>query len=108
MINDYKSYGWTIRFIRTDREATFEALETAMNGLGIQCEYSGCGLHEWRAERAIRVVKERVRILRLTQVYRLPARLNEASVIDTVITLNMTPNKRSGVRIRNRFYLSCL
>ena len=98
MIHAYKSYGWTVRLIRTDREAAFKALETALNGLGIQCEYSGRGLHERRAERAIRVVKERVRILRLTQVYRLPARLNEALVIDTVMTLNMTPNRRSGVR----------
>ena len=98
MFNAYKSYGWTVRSIRTDREVAFKALESELNGMGIQCMYSGRGLHERRAERSTRVVKERVRILRLTQVYRLPARLNEAAVIDTIVTLNMTPNKRSGVR----------
>ena len=47
-------------------------------------------------ERAIRIIKERVRIMRCTQVYKLPARLNEAAVIDVVTTLNMTPNTRFG------------
>ena len=53
-------------------------------------------MHERRAERVICIIKERVRILRCTQVYKLPARLNEAAVMDVVTTLNMTPNKRSG------------
>ena len=98
MTNAYKSYGWTVRVIRTDREASFRAIESTLNGIGIQCEYTGRGLHERRAERAIRIIKERVRILRCTQVYKLPARLNEAAVMDIVATLNMTPNKRSGVQ----------
>ena len=98
MANAYKSYGWRVRVIRTDREASFRAIEPNLNGLGIQCEYTGRGMHERRAERAIIVIKERVQILRCTQVYKLPARLNEAAVIDIVMTLNMTPNKRSGTR----------
>ena len=98
MVNAYKSYGWTVRVIRTDRESSFRAIESTLNGEGLQCEYTGRGMHERRAERAIRIVKERVRILRCTQVYKLPARLNEAAVMDIVTTLNMTPNKRSGTQ----------
>ena len=84
MVNAYKSYGWTVRVIRTDRKASFRAIESTLNSAGIQCEYTGRGLHERRAERAIRIIKERVRILRCTQVYKLPARLNEAAVLDIV------------------------
>ena len=98
MANAYKSYGWRVRVIRTDQEALIRAIEPNLNGLGIQCKYTGRGMHERRAERAIRVIKKRVRILRCTQVYKLPARLNEAAVIDIVMTLNITPNKRSGTR----------
>ena len=48
MINAYKSYGWTVRVIRTDREASFRAIESNLNGLGVQCEYTGRGMHERR------------------------------------------------------------
>lgn len=53
MVNAYKSYGWTVRVIRTDREVSFRAIESTLNGAGIQCEYTGRGMHEHRAERAI-------------------------------------------------------
>ena len=98
MVNAYKSYGWTVHVIITDREASFRAIESSLNAKGIQYKYTGLGMHERRAERAIRIVKERVQILRYTQVYKLPARLNKAAVMDIVTTLNMTPNKRSGTQ----------
>ena len=60
MVNAYKSYGWTVRVIQTNCEASFRAIESTLNAEGIQCEYTGRGMHERRAERAIRIVKERV------------------------------------------------
>ena len=85
----FVSYGLIVKRYFVPLSLTLTAWLCSVNTLAEIC-------HERRAKRAIRIIKKLVLILRCTQVYKLPVRLNEAAVMDVVTTLTMTPNKRSG------------
>jgi hypothetical protein len=99
----YASLGLEIRKVRCDHEAVFTAVESDLQGIGIEVQFARPGQHAKVAERATRTLKERHRCSILGQRYRMPARLWNLAIADATRCLNQTPNKKCWPHSPNDF-----
>jgi hypothetical protein len=95
MIKLYASRNFKIDTIIMDGEKGLQANQSDINGYGIQVNVTGQGKHASKAERTIRLVKERVRAYLSTLPYILPDVLMIWLVYAVVFSLNNTPRKRN-------------
>ena len=98
IIFKWRSFGHNVKEIHTDRENVFNATEPFLNEIYISLKVSAPEQHNRKAERYIRVVKERIRTITSSLPFQIPYKLTTSIVLDTIKTLNMSPNSRTGVR----------
>lgn len=95
VINAYRSYLKVVRHISCDYESVLRACETSLNGLGVKMSFRIPGEHEKRAERAMRIVRERMRVKRRELPYSLPRKLYDSLAAECIRNINMMPNSKS-------------
>ena len=95
MIKLYASRNFKIDTIIMDGEQGLQSNKLEINGYGIQVNVTGQGKHASKAERTIRLVKERLRAYISTLPYILPDVLMIWLVYAVVFSLNNTPRKRN-------------
>ena len=92
ILNFYKSKRLVVKTIRTDREATLLACETALQALGVTMQRTGTGCHVKQAERAIQSVKSKCRATKAGLGCPLPSSIHQYLVTDVVAAMNDTVN----------------
>jgi hypothetical protein len=95
VINAYRSYMKVVKYISTDAESALTACETSLNGMGVRLVQRIPGEHEKYAERAMRVVRERMRTKLRDLPYTLPRPLFDALASEVIRTMNLMPNSKS-------------
>jgi len=95
VINAYKSYLKVVRYISCDHEGVLKSLESQLNKLGVRLKIRLPYEHEKRAERAMRVVRERIRVKLRELPYKLPKKLFDSLTAECIQNINMIPNYRS-------------
>ena len=95
VINAYRSYLKVVRLISCDYESVLRACETSLNGIGVKMSFRIPGEHEKRAERSMRIVRERMRVKRRELPYTLPRKLYDSLAAECVRNINMMPNSKS-------------
>ena len=95
VINAYKSYLKVVRYISCDHEGVLKSLESQLNKLGVRLKIRLPYEHEKRAERAMRVVRERIRVKLRELPYKLPKKLFDSLAAECIRNINMMPNYRS-------------
>ena len=95
VINAYKSYLKVVRYVSCDHESVLKSLESSLNKLGVRLKLRLPHEHEKRAERAMRVVRERIRVKLRELPYKLPKKLFDSLAAECVRNINMMPNYRS-------------
>ena len=95
MIKMYASRSFKIDTIIMDGEQGLQSNKLEINGYGIQVNVTGKGKHASKAERTIRLVKERIRAYISTLPYILPDVLMIWLVYAVVFSLNNTPSMRN-------------
>jgi len=98
IVYDLHSHGHKVDVIRTDREIVFVSLSHVLSAVGIHMEFTSPDQHEKQAERAIRVIKERIRCILHSLVYTLPRSLYKYLNEFAVNCINLVPNSQSGIR----------
>ena len=98
MINAYKSYNKTVKELRSDSEKCFTSTTSILNSQGVQLKQSPPGHHEHKCERAVKVLRERIRAIVNSLPFKLPPALYPALVMEIITVLNMTANKHTGVK----------
>jgi len=96
IVYDLHSYGHQVDTIRTDREAVFVSLSQILSAVGIHMEFASPDQHEKKAERMIRVIKERIRCILHSLLYTLPRSMYKYLNEFVVSCINMVPNTQSG------------
>jgi hypothetical protein len=84
-----------VRVISVDAESNLAACETYLNGLGVRLAARIPGEHEKYAERATRVVRERMRVKLLELPYTLPRPLHDSLASEVIRNMNLLPNSKS-------------
>ena len=95
VINAYKSYLKVVRYVSCDHESVLKSLEPELNKRGIRMRIRIPYEHEKRAERAMRVVRERIRVKFRELPYKLPKKLFDPLAAECIRNINMMPNYRS-------------
>ena len=98
IIGYYKSYGHTVNEIITDSGANLVASEDKMLKSGIRMVYRTPEKHANKAERAIRVIKERARCILASLKYKLPGFLYGDLVKEAAKCINLVPNIHTKTR----------
>ena len=93
VVSTYHSHRLRVRFIRSDREGAFIAMEPALNQLGVSLQRTATNRHSRRAERFIRTMKNLFRSVLASLPFRLPLAFYGHLLADIVSYLNLTPNK---------------
>lgn len=101
-----RSFGRTIKYVYTDSESTFKALEPFLNDLGIQLIISGPDDHSNRAERGIRTVRERLLATLYSLSFKLPVSFVSDLMEFVTQSLNLCSNSNSGPDISARQLLT--
>ena len=95
ILNAYQSYMKVVKVISVDGESNLKACKGFLNSRGVRLESRIPGEHEKFAERAMRVVRERIRVKLIELPYALPRSLHDSLAAEVVRTMNMLPNSRS-------------
>ena len=95
VINAYKSYLKVVRFISCDHESVLKSLESELNKRGVRMRIRLPYEHEKKAERAMRVVRERMRVKLRELPYKLPKKLYDSLASECIRNINMMPNYKS-------------
>ena len=95
VINAYRSNLKIVRRISTDAESNLLACENELNRIGVKLESRIPGEHEKYAERATRVVRERMRTKILELPFELPRPLYDSLAAEVIRNMNMLPNSKS-------------
>jgi hypothetical protein len=98
IINFYRLHQHVVRTVRSDRENVFASVRDVLAREGVQLLQSAPEQHEQRAERAVRVIKERMRSTYHSLPYTLPRKLFPYLLEYIAGSLNMTPNVNTGNR----------
>lgn len=95
VINAYRSHLKVVRRFSCDAESVLGACKTHLNSLGVKLEVRVPGEHEKYAERAMRVVRERMRVKLIELPYALPRNLHDALAAEVIRNMNILPNTKS-------------
>jgi hypothetical protein len=104
-VSAYKGQRFTVSVILCDGEGAMGALKTYMEGLGVSVNPASKNEHVPEVERAIRVIKERVRAVWNTLPYKLTAVLLKRLVYYCCMCINLFPKENSigGISPRELF-----
>ena len=97
-----KSNGFHVSSVVADAEPSLAVDEPMLNAKSIQMRTVGAGSHVQLAERAIRVIKERIRCVVAELVWPLPKCLARWVVYYCVSRINSMPRASSSIDIRAR------
>jgi hypothetical protein len=95
LLNAYQSHMKVVKVVSTDAESVLAVCDTYLNSRGVKLHQRIPGEHEKFAERAMRVVRERMRVKLIELPYELPRDLYDCLAAEVVRTMNMLPNSRS-------------
>lgn len=95
VINAYRSYLRVVRYVSCDHEGVLKALESDLGKMGVRMKVRIPHEHEKRAERAMRVVRERMRVKLRELPYKLPKKLYDSLASECIRNINMMPNYKS-------------
>lgn len=101
MVNKYKLYSYKIRTVLFDGEGAISSLIPDFNSMGIEINTAGKGAHVPDIERAIRVVKERVRAQSSVLPYKLTSTILVHLVYHSVSTINLFPRAGGADKLRS-------
>ena len=85
-------WGHTVSEITTDDETCFKVWTKHLAQYGVKVSPTPSGLHEKRAERCIRTIKEHKAAVTADLAYELPKDLDCEAFMDTINWLNRMPN----------------
>ena len=66
-----------------------------MNGLGVRAQYAAPGVHEKKAEAAVKQISNRFSVLVAFVQFNIPSKIYPKMLCDIVSTMNMIPTARS-------------
>jgi hypothetical protein len=95
LLNAYQSHMKVVKVVSTDAESVLAVCDTYLNSRGVKLHKRIPGEHEKFAERAMRVVRERMRVKLVELPYELPRDLHDCLAAEVIRTMNMLPNSRS-------------
>ena len=96
IVGAMNKYGHKVMRIVFDDEAVFVAMEERLAKRNLECTYTPAGKHNKRVERAIQELKSKMRCIKASLPYALPALLNGELMVAAMTAMNATPNTRSG------------
>jgi len=95
LLNAYQSFLKVVKEVSVDAESVLAACSSYLNSRGVKLCARIPGEHEKYAERAMRVVRERMRVKILELPYKLPRHHHDCLAAEVIRTMNMLPNSRS-------------
>ena len=95
VVNEYKSWGHEVTCVRSDSEAVYKAVKSRVNGLGVRVQYAAPGVHEKKAEAAVKQMRNRFSVLLNSVKYDVPSKVFPRMLCDIAMTMNMVPTSRS-------------
>ena len=96
LLAEMNMWGHKVREITTDDEQCFKVWTKHLAMYGVKVSPTPSGLHEKRAERCIRTIKEHKAATIADLAYELPKDLYCEAFMDTITWLNRVPNKDTG------------
>ena len=95
-IGFYRSHGHTTKVIHADRESALATIESDLNKNGYRLVQVAPNVHEKIAERMVRSIRNRWRSTLYGLGYKLPAFLYQHLLFHVVMSMNSTPNAKTG------------
>ena len=95
VVNEYKAWGHEVVCIRSDSEAVYRSIKSRVNGLGIRVQYAAPGVHEKKADAAVKQIRNRFSVLVASVRFNIPSRIFPRMLCDIASTMNMLPTSRS-------------
>jgi hypothetical protein len=95
LLNAYQGYMKVVRVVSVDAESNLFSCSNYLNSRGVKLERRIPGEHEKVAERAMRVVRERMRVKLIELPFALPRQHHDYLAAEVIRTMNMLPNSKS-------------
>ena len=95
VVNEYRAWGHKVVCIRSDSEAVYRSIKSRVNGLGIRAQYAAPGVHEKKAEAAVKQIRNRFSVLVASVQFNIPSKIFPRMLCDIALTMNMLPTSRS-------------
>jgi hypothetical protein len=92
IIAEFNQFGHRVRRVIFDDEAVLRAVKVPLGELGVESSHTPPGLHQKRAERYIRTMKERMRAVQASLTYELPEKLHAELALSVIADMNRLPN----------------
>jgi hypothetical protein len=105
IIAEMNQYGHKVECITTDDERCFHTWTKHLAQFGVPVSHTPAGLHEKRAERAIRTVGEHTEAMKAALPYELPGELACEAYMDAICWLNRVPNKDTAANNQSPYQL---
>lgn len=96
ILETFNSNGHTVRHLLTDDEVSLKTLGKHLAVHQVTTATTPAGLHQKRAEAAIRTVKSHYRAILAALPYQLPDELECEAIMDSIAWINRLPNSTTG------------